>query len=638
MGHRRPRRTTWTSTASTRRSTSRRRSPGSPASATSSACQRPRARARGRARRQRLAPRGVGRHRTRAASSRARCRGCSTPSVGGGGDPRATPRAASGPSPSPSCPSASACRRCTPATGTRSWPRARRPAPSCACTSARRRARRPRRPTRRPTPSACCSSAGRCSPPSTGCTPRSRCASPTCKICLSEGGIGWVAGLLDRLDHVGRYQQMYGTWDGIDLTPARGAAAQLLVLRHRRPVRRSSSATASASTTSCSSPTTRTRTAPGPTPRRSCCAAQIGHFPADDIRKLTWENASQPVPTSRCPTRCRTIPMRTDADADRWTPTDIRFRIAAARRILYREGCDSQRRRARQRPRHRRGRRVLGHRASSTSTRPRPTGVCKLGFDLAAARRRAGVLARGELPRPHLRDRGPTSTRSCTCTRTTCRCSRRPARTVGMYNVASVLFHDEQATYFDDGVKSHLDVVDALGDKRVVLMKNHGAIVASRLARARHHRGGHARAVRPLPPRVRGRRRHRDPRGRGASPGKAMYRKHFLPNMWDANLARLRTLRSRPVRRNRLMTERLDGRVAIVTGAARGQGAAEAELFVAEGARGRARRRRCRRGRGARDRARRRRDVRGPRRPRRGRVGRASSRSAKRRSARRRSS
>ena len=53
-------------------------------------------------------------------------------------------------------------------------------------------------------------------------------------------------------------------------------------------------------------------------------------------------------------------------------------------------------------------------------------------------------------------------------------------QTVGMYNVVSVLFHDEQATYFDDGVKPHTDVVDALGaDKHVVLMKNHGAIVAS---------------------------------------------------------------------------------------------------------------------------------------------------------------
>ena len=61
----------------------------------------------------------------------------------------------------------------------------------------------------------------------------------------------------------------------------------------------SSSATSSASTTCCSRPTTRTRTAPGPTPT-SCSHRQIGHFPADDIRKLTWENASKlfdhPVP------------------------------------------------------------------------------------------------------------------------------------------------------------------------------------------------------------------------------------------------------------------------------------------------------------------------------------------------------
>jgi predicted TIM-barrel fold metal-dependent hydrolase len=41
---------------------------------------------------------------------------------------------------------------------------------------------------------------------------------PKLKLCMSEGGIGWVAGLLDRLDHVLKYQEMYGTWQG-DLTP-----------------------------------------------------------------------------------------------------------------------------------------------------------------------------------------------------------------------------------------------------------------------------------------------------------------------------------------------------------------------------------------------------------------------------------
>jgi predicted TIM-barrel fold metal-dependent hydrolase len=43
---------------------------------------------------------------------------------------------------------------------------------------------------------------------------------PDIRICLSEGGIGWVAGLLDRLDHMRSYHEMYGTWTGIELTPA----------------------------------------------------------------------------------------------------------------------------------------------------------------------------------------------------------------------------------------------------------------------------------------------------------------------------------------------------------------------------------------------------------------------------------
>lgn len=41
---------------------------------------------------------------------------------------------------------------------------------------------------------------------------------PGIKICMSEGGIGWVAGLLDRFDHMSPYRQLYGAWEG-DLSP-----------------------------------------------------------------------------------------------------------------------------------------------------------------------------------------------------------------------------------------------------------------------------------------------------------------------------------------------------------------------------------------------------------------------------------
>ena len=43
---------------------------------------------------------------------------------------------------------------------------------------------------------------------------------PNIKIALSEGGLGWVAGLLDRLEHVRKYDSMYGTWNDVELSPA----------------------------------------------------------------------------------------------------------------------------------------------------------------------------------------------------------------------------------------------------------------------------------------------------------------------------------------------------------------------------------------------------------------------------------
>ena len=123
---------------------------------------------------------------------------------------------------------------------------------------------------------------------------------PNIKICLSEGGIAWVAGLLDRLDHVGRYQEIYGTWEGIDLTPAEVLQRNFwfcaledpsnFQLRHRIGVENIlvESDYPHLDTT-------------WPNTQRVVADA-IGTFPTDEIRKITWENASNlfqhPVPAS----------------------------------------------------------------------------------------------------------------------------------------------------------------------------------------------------------------------------------------------------------------------------------------------------------------------------------------------------
>jgi predicted TIM-barrel fold metal-dependent hydrolase len=123
---------------------------------------------------------------------------------------------------------------------------------------------------------------------------------PELRICLSEGGIGWVAGLLDRLDHVERYQQMYGTWEGIELTPSEVLRRNFwfcaiedpsgLEQRHRIGVDHIL-LEADYPHQDGTWPDT-----------QEIVRQQIGTFAADDIRKLTWENASRlfdhPVPAA----------------------------------------------------------------------------------------------------------------------------------------------------------------------------------------------------------------------------------------------------------------------------------------------------------------------------------------------------
>jgi L-fuculose-phosphate aldolase len=215
---------------------------------------------------------------------------------------------------------------------------------------------------------------------------------------------------------------------------------------------------------------------------------------------------------------------------------DLPFKIAAARRIFYREGCDSN---------------VGGH-VSARATdddafwvtafeyfdQTTPDRVCKLGFDLVP---RVGTLAfspavnfHGRIyeTRPDVQAIVHLHSHFVSVLSST-------GSTVGMYNVSAVLFHEEQATYFDDGRKSHLSVVDALGDKRVVLMKNHGAILASDSI---EHATIEALTLEQCA------RYHLECVAAGGTEiledevvaGKAMYRKHFLPQMWEANVARLR--------------------------------------------------------------------------------------------------
>ncbi len=155
---------------------------------------------------------------------------------------------------------------------------------------------------------------------------------------------------------------------------------------------------------------------------------------------------------------------------------DIRFRLAAARRILYRNGCDSG---------------VAGHvsvRAEGEDafwTMPMahfdealPTHAVKMGYDLSV---REGDIAtpfamafHAEIykARPDVNGIVHLHSRFLNVFTTA-------ERTVGMFNVASLVFHNTQAIYADAGgspARETERILAALGDRRVVLMRHHGAI------------------------------------------------------------------------------------------------------------------------------------------------------------------
>jgi predicted TIM-barrel fold metal-dependent hydrolase len=121
---------------------------------------------------------------------------------------------------------------------------------------------------------------------------------PELRICLSEGGIGWVPALVDRLEHMTRYSDMYGTWEGTELTPAEVLRRNFWFCAIEDP-----SAFASRDRIGvdrillesdyphCDSTWPDTQ---------AVIEREIGHLPPDDVRRITWANASElyrhPVP------------------------------------------------------------------------------------------------------------------------------------------------------------------------------------------------------------------------------------------------------------------------------------------------------------------------------------------------------
>lgn len=123
---------------------------------------------------------------------------------------------------------------------------------------------------------------------------------PELKISLSEGGIGWVPALVDRLNHMLSYHEMYGTWTGIDLTPAEVLLRNFYFCAVEDPstfalrdVIGVDHIFLEQDYPHCDSTWPHTQ---------RVIASEIGGLPEDDVRRMTWQNASEvyrhPVPAA----------------------------------------------------------------------------------------------------------------------------------------------------------------------------------------------------------------------------------------------------------------------------------------------------------------------------------------------------
>jgi L-fuculose-phosphate aldolase len=222
------------------------------------------------------------------------------------------------------------------------------------------------------------------------------------------------------------------------------------------------------------------------------------------------------------------------------TIDDIRFKIAAARRMMYREGCDSG---------------VAGHvsaRAESGDSfwvtpfeyfdETTPDRLLLVDFDL-------NVIEGGWAPSPAIQFhaaiyRARPDVNSIIHTHSywvsTFSALGRP---LGMYNVASVLFHGRQVCFEDDGTAPSADgarLAAALGtDNRFIMMKNHGALIVADSVEnatveaitmekvAKYHLDVELTGGTEMAPAE-------------VEQSQRDYDQYFRPMVWDANLRRIR--------------------------------------------------------------------------------------------------
>ena len=121
---------------------------------------------------------------------------------------------------------------------------------------------------------------------------------PNLKICLSEGGIGWVAGLLDRLEHVRKYDAMYGTWNDLQLSPADTFRRNFWVCAIDDPSAFLQREVIGVENILVESDYPHADSTWPHTQQK--LAAQLAGLPAADVERVTWANASalfrHPVP------------------------------------------------------------------------------------------------------------------------------------------------------------------------------------------------------------------------------------------------------------------------------------------------------------------------------------------------------